>query len=73
MNTTVITVDVTDYGVGETDRVTFVDTKYHKADDGDLHIQRDNDGNIACFPKGTWRSVVRGRIVASGEVTQVEK
>lgn len=72
MNTTVITVDAHDYGVGESDRVVFVDTKYHKDERGDLHIQKDKDGNVACFPHGTWLAVLRGDLVADKGRTQVK-
>lgn len=61
MDTTVITVDEADYGVGVTDRVVFVDSKYVIDDAGTLHVHRQSsDGNVGSFPHGTWRAVLRG-------------
>ena len=71
LNTTVIVDDV-DLGVGETDRVVFVDSKYVVDDEGNLHVHR-NDGNVGTFPKGSWRFVIRGSIVRDSDVTQVNR
>ncbi len=67
MNTTVITVDAADYGVGTSDRVTFVDCTWHIDDQGTLHIKRENQrGNCAAFAAGTWVSVVEGNLFTEG-------
>ena len=60
MDTTVITAASADYGVGDTDRVTFVDSQYTVGEQGDLHVFRRPEGNIGSFPKGAWRAVIRG-------------
>lgn len=73
MDTTVITVDEADYGVGATDRVTFVDSKYTMGEDGSLHVYRGQDGNVASFPPGKWRAVIRGNPVTARGVTAVER
>lgn len=68
MDITVITVEPADYGVGESDRVTFVGSKYHVSEDGTLHIQGGgHQGNVAAFPRGHWRAVVRGDLCAESE------
>jgi len=61
MDTTVITVESADYGVGETDRVTFVGSKYVIDERGDLHVHNQT-GNVGSFPHGSWRAVLRGMI-----------
>lgn len=75
MDTTVITVEPTDYGVGETDRAVFVDSKYQVDPIGTLHVYRkDEDGNVAAFAAGTWTTVLRGGVmVASAGGTQVKR
>lgn len=75
MDTTVITVEPTDYGVGETDRVVFVDSKYQVDPIGTLHVyRRDEDGNVAAFAAGTWTTVLRGGVlVAASGRTKVER
>lgn len=78
MDTTVITVEPADYGVGVVDhRVVFVDSKYVIDDEGNLHVHRQdtdrNAGNVGSFPKGCWRAVIRGDLVAADGLTQVSK
>jgi hypothetical protein len=61
MDTTVITVEPADYGVGATDRVTLVDSKFTVDERGDLYVYC-GDGNVGAFPHGSWRAVLRGTI-----------
>lgn len=70
MDTTVITVESADYGVGSTDRVVFVDSKYVIDDTGTLHVHR-GEGNVGSFPRGAWRAVLRGNPQPAGDVTKV--
>ena len=60
LDTTVITVGETDYGLGESDRVTFVDTKYRVDEHDNLHVYSDLIGNVGSFPREHWRAVSRG-------------
>jgi hypothetical protein len=63
MNTTVITVEETDFGVGTSDRVTFVDCSWHIDEHGTLHIVREGrKGNCGAFAHGSWRAVVEGEM-----------
>jgi hypothetical protein len=62
MDTTVITVGETDYGVGASDRVTFVDSDFMVDERGDLYVYRKPGGNVGSFPHSTWRAVVRGEV-----------
>ena len=73
MDTTVITVEEADYGVGRTDRAVFPDSQYVVDERGDLHIhRRDNAGNVGSFPAGSWRAVIRGNLQpANNGVTEV--
>lgn len=65
MDTTVITVTPADFGLGESDRVTMVDSEYTvDSSTGDLHVFRKGHGNIASFPKDHWRAVIRGGSIA---------
>lgn len=71
MNTTVLTVDTVDLGVGEHDRQTFVDCRWHVDPAGTLHIVRERgQGNSAAFAAGAWRMVTDGRSVVAAEVTR---
>lgn len=74
MDTTVITVDETDFGVGASDRVTLVDSNFTVDERGDLFVFRKESGNVGAFPSGTWRAVVRGEVAteASG-LTKVRR
>ena len=64
MDTTVITVESANYGLGESYRVTLVDTEYKVDERGDLHVYRKPDGNVASFPRDHWRAVIRGGSIA---------
>lgn len=72
MDTTVVTVEPADYGVGETRRVTFPDSKYLVDERGDLHIHGDS-GNVGAFPHGSWRAAIRGGVTTEAGRTQVAK
>lgn len=67
MNTTVLTVDAVDFGVGPHEKQTFVDCKWHVDGAGTLYIVRERGhGNAAAFAAGAWRAVTDGsRVVAS--------
>ena len=71
MDTTVITAASANYGVGDTDRVTFVDSQYTVDEQGDLHVYRRAEGNVGSFPKGEWRAVIRGNPQPSSGTTQI--
>jgi hypothetical protein len=74
MNTTVITVEEADFGVGLSDRVMFVDSKYTVDEQGFLHVFSEGGvGNVASFPSGSWRAVVRGNPQPSSGVTEVTR
>lgn len=60
MDTTVITFEEADFGVGASDRVTFPGSKYTVDERGDLHVHKDGEGNVGSFPTGSWRAVIRG-------------
>ena len=69
MNTTVITVDALDLGVGPHDKLTFVDCKWHVDAAGTLHVVRERgQGNSAAFAAGSWRAVTDGSKVVAAEV-----
>lgn len=70
MDTTVITVEPADYGVGETDRVVFPDSKYVIDNENNLHVHRP-EGNVGSFPAGKWRAVIRGDLGNQGGLTHV--
>lgn len=61
MNVTVMTAEELDFGTGLARRCVFTEAKYI-VEDGDLHVYRDGEGNIAAFPKGSWQSVIRGKL-----------
>lgn len=69
MDTTVITVEELDYGVGKNDRVKFVDCSWHVDNIGTLHIKRESGrGNCGAFASGTWWAVVEGDIFSAQAV-----
>lgn len=69
MNTTVMTARALDLGVGEHDRVTFVDCRWHVDAAGTLHIVRERgQGNSAAFAIGAWLAVTDGSKVVAAEV-----
>lgn len=64
VNTTVLTVDEMDFGAGPQRTHVFVGCTHHVEGDT-LHIvskANGDRGNVAAFPPGVWRAVVRGQI-----------
>jgi hypothetical protein len=52
----------------------FVDSKYTVDEQGFLHVFSEGGvGNVASFPSGSWRAVVRGNPQPSSGVTEVTR